>query len=553
MRRLAQGLLIAGVLVLARLVFGLLLPIVTDEAYYLAWAQRLDWGYFDHPPVVAWLAWIGRQVPGIETFLSQLTAVLPMLNHETPIRADTLGLRFGPLLLSIGTLALVWSMLGNFGIKDWRARAAGLLLISGSLYSLGASVLVTPDAGLTFCWIFALNEAAVALTKDERRWLSAGVVTGLGILSKYIMVVIGPVFLVALWRRKGALRRPWPYVGGLLCLLTISPHLLWQAQHDWVTVKFQMGHGFLGSHAGAGLVGPEVPHFSPARPGSSEWQLAEYFLSAEEPTQSKPEKPWLVRSLSRFGDFWGGVLGMWGLMLLPLAALFWRRRKGLRQEISDTQGGLAATAALVPLFVFGTLSLFQSVEAHWPAVYLSGAALFFARQQPRLRPFFLGASLNALLIMAIAAYTALPPNLELPGLKWLLAETHGFSALAAYTRDLSEPKFAESYQLVSMQRLYGAGSFTQFPGMTRPSEFTRQASQKRVNFGDGFWLIHTGIVPPSIDGFSAISLVEVRDCRSGLYPSPSRRGVRYIPTCRDFIHRWFLVEYKQTLDEARSG
>ena len=26
-----------------------------DEAYYWQWAQHLDWGYYDHPPLVAWL------------------------------------------------------------------------------------------------------------------------------------------------------------------------------------------------------------------------------------------------------------------------------------------------------------------------------------------------------------------------------------------------------------------------------------------------------------------------------------------------------------------
>ena len=30
-----------------------------DEAYYWAYAHRLDWGYFDHPPMVALLARLG--------------------------------------------------------------------------------------------------------------------------------------------------------------------------------------------------------------------------------------------------------------------------------------------------------------------------------------------------------------------------------------------------------------------------------------------------------------------------------------------------------------
>ena len=30
-------------------------PLIDDEAYYWLWAQRLDWGYLDHPPLIAWL------------------------------------------------------------------------------------------------------------------------------------------------------------------------------------------------------------------------------------------------------------------------------------------------------------------------------------------------------------------------------------------------------------------------------------------------------------------------------------------------------------------
>ena len=30
-----------------------------DEAYYWTWAQRLDVGYFDHPPMIAWWIAIG--------------------------------------------------------------------------------------------------------------------------------------------------------------------------------------------------------------------------------------------------------------------------------------------------------------------------------------------------------------------------------------------------------------------------------------------------------------------------------------------------------------
>ena len=54
-RRLVLIALIFGVTVVLRFVVAAIVPIVQDETYYLEWSRTLDFGYFDHPPMVAWL------------------------------------------------------------------------------------------------------------------------------------------------------------------------------------------------------------------------------------------------------------------------------------------------------------------------------------------------------------------------------------------------------------------------------------------------------------------------------------------------------------------
>ncbi|NBT69633.1 MAG: hypothetical protein EBT78_17940, partial [Betaproteobacteria bacterium] len=55
-RRLVQALWICGSLSLAiRLWIGFTFPITGDEAYFYQWGVYLDWGYYDHPPMVGWL------------------------------------------------------------------------------------------------------------------------------------------------------------------------------------------------------------------------------------------------------------------------------------------------------------------------------------------------------------------------------------------------------------------------------------------------------------------------------------------------------------------
>src|SRR5262249_61341032 len=75
-------------------------------------------------------------------------------------------------------------------------------------------VLTTPDVALFTAWCAALHEGAAALAGRRRRWIGAGVAVGLGLLSKYAMVLIAPVFLWGLWRSdRQALRTPWPWLG----------------------------------------------------------------------------------------------------------------------------------------------------------------------------------------------------------------------------------------------------------------------------------------------------------------------------------------------------
>ena len=43
-----------------------LAQLANDEAYYHLFAERLAWGYFDHPPVTALLVWLGERLFGGE-------------------------------------------------------------------------------------------------------------------------------------------------------------------------------------------------------------------------------------------------------------------------------------------------------------------------------------------------------------------------------------------------------------------------------------------------------------------------------------------------------
>src|SRR5687767_12737796 len=77
-----------------------------DEAYYWVYAQFLDWGYFDHPPMTALLIKAGSSV----------------LDKE-------LGVRMLPLILNTATIAITESLLENKNRKLFYAICLSLAAI----------------------------------------------------------------------------------------------------------------------------------------------------------------------------------------------------------------------------------------------------------------------------------------------------------------------------------------------------------------------------------------------------------------------------------------
>ena len=49
------------------------LPVFSQEAYYWTYAQHPDLSYFDHPPMVAWLIWLGTLI-GVPLAMSRSLA-----------------------------------------------------------------------------------------------------------------------------------------------------------------------------------------------------------------------------------------------------------------------------------------------------------------------------------------------------------------------------------------------------------------------------------------------------------------------------------------------
>jgi len=190
------------------------MEIMSDEAYYGLYAANLDWGYYDHPPMVALL-----------------------IRISSFIFSGNLSIRFMTVILQVTALFLVWKTLDR---RDHDSRDIyTFFIIAGSITMFSAyGVITSPDAPLLFFTALFLFSYRKFLS--EMNWpatlLLAVSMAGL-IYSKYqALLVIGLIILSNL-RLLGKLRF---WIAGMVALGLLIPHIYWQFSNDFPSLQYHL-------------------------------------------------------------------------------------------------------------------------------------------------------------------------------------------------------------------------------------------------------------------------------------------------------------------------
>jgi len=180
-----------------------------DEGYYWVYSRFLDWGYFDHPPMIALLIKIGY-------------AIFP----------NELGVRLLTAIMSTATLWLIQNLLT---VKEDRLFYS--IALSMGVLQLGG-IIAVPDVPLLFfttLFFHAYKRFIQRSNVMNSVWVGACI--ALLMYSKYHGLL---VVLLTILSNPRLMLNPRAYLAVGIALLLFMPHLYWQYTHDFPSFQYHL-------------------------------------------------------------------------------------------------------------------------------------------------------------------------------------------------------------------------------------------------------------------------------------------------------------------------
>lgn len=343
--------------------------LVHDEAYYWIYSRHLDWGFFDHPPAVG--------------VVIKLFSFLP---HSE------FSVRIGFVVLQFASLIILLTLTGFQVIPV-------LLFFSFPLASY-AGLLALPDMPLLFmsaCYCLLLKKYLEKDSLQTSLWL--GLCIALLFYAKYHGVLL--VFFTILAVPKLLTRKSFYFVS-VISFIAFLPHLLWQYQHDFSTLRY-------------------------------------HFL----------ERPSSHFSWSRSLEYIGQQVFSTGLLVGPI--LWWSLLKYKTQSLFER----AMKFIFIGTIIFFFISSFnKKIEANWtiflaiPVIYLLSRCMDWKEKWKR---WLLGTSF---IIVVLARILLVLPANDIPIKR--LKEFNGWKAWAKEVEKIcaEDVPLANSYQIAAKLSYY---------------------------------------------------------------------------------------------------
>lgn len=190
-------------------------PIIKDEAYYWRWSQDLDWGFFDHPPLVA--------------FIIKLSSFF---------FADALGIRFITVLLNALMIKIIWELIPVKNKTHKNSAFIFFMILMAMPFVNLYGFITTPDAPLLFfsaLYLLALKRFEAKSQLFNILFLSLA--AALLIYTKYfggIVILLSFIFNPKLFLKKST------YLVGILAFIILIPYLYWLYNNDFISLNYHL-------------------------------------------------------------------------------------------------------------------------------------------------------------------------------------------------------------------------------------------------------------------------------------------------------------------------
>ncbi|QIL41331.1 glycosyltransferase family 39 protein [Pedobacter sp. HDW13] len=194
-----------------------------DEVYYWTYALKLQWNYFDHPPLVAWL------IRASTLNLSQ--------HYELTVRLGA--------IISSSICTLIIFRIGTL-LNNQRVGWYATLLYSSSFYcSIIAGTFILPDSPQMVFWLWAvylllkINRSIAAGEKNLRDWCWFGMMVGLALLCKvHSVFLLLAMALLILFKHPRLIGYIGIYIAVSIACIFFLPVLLWNFHHGFITYSY---------------------------------------------------------------------------------------------------------------------------------------------------------------------------------------------------------------------------------------------------------------------------------------------------------------------------
>lgn len=180
-----------------------------EEAYYVLFARSIDFGYLDHPPMVAFA-----------TFLGEL------------VFQNELGARLLFVAMSTCSLYLMYELVERKNLKLFVFLSMGLLAVHAG------SFLIKTDVPLLFGELLFFYFYKLYLEKPSLKYcVGLSIAIAFMFLSKYHGVLI--VLFTLFSNPRLFTQKPF-YKVLFLTVILMLPYAFWQYENDWMSLKFHL-------------------------------------------------------------------------------------------------------------------------------------------------------------------------------------------------------------------------------------------------------------------------------------------------------------------------